>query len=476
MWPTPSPSPWSLASATGCWAASIGLCSVACCSAPLPGIWLGTHVSAKVPGACPAPPAGFHADLDRRQADRRLTELNFRKTTMYRNTTISTASSCKSASPIQRPGPPLAGRELTNDEFRPCACKTASTSSATPPCCASPCPTASLSQRPVTPAGLHRPHLRPGLRPLHDPPQHAVQLAEDRGLPDIPPIWPRSRCTPSRRPATHPQITTDQFAGVAADEVIDPRPWPKSSASGAPSTRNSPFAAQVQDRHFRHAAGPRRHVVPRHRPASGRRRWRNGFRVIVGGGLGRTPIRGQVVREFLPWQHTSSPIAKPFSGSITATAAATTPSRRASRFSCSPWASRNSPARSKPNGSTSADGPETSPRLNSTASPPISAPRLRPPAGRRFSFEQHRTTTRPSPAGPTLRPRPPGAGLRRRHPVLKKHGQAPATSAPTRWTHRRSGRPLQLRRTAGFPRAKRHPFRRPEVRPPRRLAGGGQWV
>jgi sulfite reductase (NADPH) hemoprotein beta-component len=28
-----------------------------------------------------------------------------------------------------------------------------------------------------------------------------------------------------------------------------------------------------------------------------------GFRVIVGGGLGRTPIRGQVVREFLPWQH-----------------------------------------------------------------------------------------------------------------------------------------------------------------------------
>ncbi|HZX31318.1 MAG TPA: nitrite/sulfite reductase, partial [Rhodocyclaceae bacterium] len=28
-----------------------------------------------------------------------------------------------------------------------------------------------------------------------------------------------------------------------------------------------------------------------------------GFRVIVGGGLGRTPIRGQVVREYLPWQH-----------------------------------------------------------------------------------------------------------------------------------------------------------------------------
>jgi sulfite reductase (NADPH) hemoprotein beta-component len=28
-----------------------------------------------------------------------------------------------------------------------------------------------------------------------------------------------------------------------------------------------------------------------------------GFRVIVGGGMGRTPIVGHVIREFLPWQH-----------------------------------------------------------------------------------------------------------------------------------------------------------------------------
>ncbi len=28
-----------------------------------------------------------------------------------------------------------------------------------------------------------------------------------------------------------------------------------------------------------------------------------GFRVMVGGGLGRTPILGSVIREFLPWQH-----------------------------------------------------------------------------------------------------------------------------------------------------------------------------
>ena len=28
-----------------------------------------------------------------------------------------------------------------------------------------------------------------------------------------------------------------------------------------------------------------------------------GFRVLVGGGLGRTPMIGHVIREFLPWQH-----------------------------------------------------------------------------------------------------------------------------------------------------------------------------
>lgn len=31
-----------------------------------------------------------------------------------------------------------------------------------------------------------------------------------------------------------------------------------------------------------------------------------GFRVSVGGGLGRTPMIGSTVREFLPWQHVMS--------------------------------------------------------------------------------------------------------------------------------------------------------------------------
>jgi sulfite reductase (NADPH) hemoprotein beta-component len=51
-------------------------------------------------------------------------------------------------------------------------------------------------------------------------------------------------------------------------------------------------------------AGPRGDPGARHRPRPGsRRRGEIGFRVFVGGGLGRTPILGKVVREFLPRRH-----------------------------------------------------------------------------------------------------------------------------------------------------------------------------
>ena len=49
---------------------------------------------------------------------------------------------------------------------------------------------------------------------------------------------------------------------------------------------------------------PRRDLGARHRPARGRAATATiGFRVLVGGGLGRTPIVGHVIREFLPWRH-----------------------------------------------------------------------------------------------------------------------------------------------------------------------------
>jgi sulfite reductase (NADPH) hemoprotein beta-component len=100
-------------------------------------------------------------------------------------------------------------------------------------------------------------------------------------------------------------ITTDHFAGVARDEIVDSfvwceviRQWStfhpefswlprkfKIAVNGAQSDR---AAVEIHDIGL--------HAV---RGADGA----DGFRVLVGGGLGRTPILGQTIREFLPWQH-----------------------------------------------------------------------------------------------------------------------------------------------------------------------------
>jgi sulfite reductase (NADPH) hemoprotein beta-component len=63
-------------------------------------------------------------------------------------------------------------------------------------------------------------------------------------------------------------------------------------------------AAQVQDRGQCRGAGPRGDSGARYRPRPGQRRARrNRLPVFVGGGLGRTPILGKLIREFLPRRH-----------------------------------------------------------------------------------------------------------------------------------------------------------------------------
>jgi sulfite reductase (NADPH) hemoprotein beta-component len=98
-------------------------------------------------------------------------------------------------------------------------------------------------------------------------------------------------------------ITTDALAGVAVDEVADPRPFAEILRQW--STLHPEFA--FLPRKFKVAiTGARedRAATPWH--DVGLRLLRNvdgdlGFQVRVGGGMGRTPIIGQVIREFLPW-------------------------------------------------------------------------------------------------------------------------------------------------------------------------------
>jgi sulfite reductase (NADPH) hemoprotein beta-component len=99
--------------------------------------------------------------------------------------------------------------------------------------------------------------------------------------------------------------TSDHFAGIAPDEIVDPllwceliRQWStfhpefaflprkfKIAVSGAEQDR---AAIQVHDIGLQAVRGANNEI---------------GFRVLVGGGLGRTPIIGTVIREFLPWPH-----------------------------------------------------------------------------------------------------------------------------------------------------------------------------
>jgi sulfite reductase (NADPH) hemoprotein beta-component len=100
-------------------------------------------------------------------------------------------------------------------------------------------------------------------------------------------------------------ITSDELAGVARDEVVDPRPFAeilrqwstfhpefaflprkfKLSITGATVDR---AAIEVNDIGLQVMKNAQGEV---------------GFRVLVGGGLGRTPVIGTEISAFVPWQH-----------------------------------------------------------------------------------------------------------------------------------------------------------------------------
>ncbi|RMD01204.1 nitrite/sulfite reductase [Aquitalea palustris] len=99
--------------------------------------------------------------------------------------------------------------------------------------------------------------------------------------------------------------TTDAFAGVAQDELLDPRAYCEIIRQW--STLHPEFAflprkfkiavsGSVEDRAATQVHDIGLHVV---RNEAGE----VGFKVIVGGGLGRTPIVGEVVKSFLPTRH-----------------------------------------------------------------------------------------------------------------------------------------------------------------------------
>lgn len=100
-------------------------------------------------------------------------------------------------------------------------------------------------------------------------------------------------------------ITTDQFVGIAPDEVIDPRAIAEIMRQW--STFHPEFA--LLPRKFKIAVSGTqqdRAIVQAHDIGLEFYRDANdkvAIKVWVGGGLGRTPILGSVIREHLDWQH-----------------------------------------------------------------------------------------------------------------------------------------------------------------------------
>jgi sulfite reductase (NADPH) hemoprotein beta-component len=100
-------------------------------------------------------------------------------------------------------------------------------------------------------------------------------------------------------------VTADHFAGVAADEIDDPRVYAeilrqwstlhpefsflprkfKIALTGSPNDRAAVKVHDIGLRMIRNAAGE------------------PGFEVLVGGGQGRTPVIAKTIREFLPAEH-----------------------------------------------------------------------------------------------------------------------------------------------------------------------------
>ncbi|MES2412835.1 MAG: nitrite/sulfite reductase [Pseudomonadota bacterium] len=98
-------------------------------------------------------------------------------------------------------------------------------------------------------------------------------------------------------------ITSDERAGIAVDEIADPRPFGEIMRQW--STLHPEFA--FLPRKFKIAiSGAREDRAAIGWHDVGLQLLRNeegdlGFKVLVGGGMGRTPVIGTVIREFLPW-------------------------------------------------------------------------------------------------------------------------------------------------------------------------------
>jgi sulfite reductase (NADPH) hemoprotein beta-component len=100
-------------------------------------------------------------------------------------------------------------------------------------------------------------------------------------------------------------VTTDHFAGVAADEIVDSFVWCELIRQWSTFHPEFSFLPRKFKIAVNGAAADRAavgvHDIGIHALRNGE--GEIGFKILAGGGLGRTPMLGHVMREFLPWPH-----------------------------------------------------------------------------------------------------------------------------------------------------------------------------
>jgi sulfite reductase (NADPH) hemoprotein beta-component len=100
-------------------------------------------------------------------------------------------------------------------------------------------------------------------------------------------------------------ISCDERAGVAPDEIADPRPFAEIMRQW--TTLHPEFAFLPRKFKIAISGASEDRAATEWHDVGLRLRYNEsdelGFRITVGGGMGRTPLVGTVLREFLPWQH-----------------------------------------------------------------------------------------------------------------------------------------------------------------------------
>jgi sulfite reductase (NADPH) hemoprotein beta-component len=282
---------------------------------------------------------------------------------MYRYDEFDDAFCARARRPVSRPGSRRLDGSLTEDEFKPLRLKNGVYLQLHAYMLRIAIPYGTLSSKQLRQLALIGERYDRGYGHFTTRQNLQFNWPKLRDVPEILACSPMSRCIASRPPAT---------ASATSRPIISPAWRPGRDRGSAPDRRIDPAMVVLHPefsylpRKFKIAVTGAEHdraVIKAHDIGLRLRRHPDTheicYEVSVGGGLGRTPMIGKVVRDYLPKADLLA-FLEASCGSITRKAGATTNTRRGSRSSSTRPAPRSSSAASR-RSSRSSTGPRSMP-------------------------------------------------------------------------------------------------------------------